>query len=284
MPGARGPAGAEGPQGPRGTSGADGLAGRGITDIDLLNGELLITYSDGQVVNLGSVVGPAGAQGAPGEAGAAGDRGIQGPIGPAGENGADGRGVANMQINDGDVVVSYSDGQEQNLGNIAGPQGPQGVPGADGPAGPDGAQGVGITDVAIDGDGDLLVSLSNGESLNAGSTRDQAASQTPLTDLFVEAPRSQNTPVDVPRASNQGTDSILDIDYNGVITDISVVVDITHPDIAQLEVLLIAPNGASYQTQSMNLWQTSRPYTPSSQRPHSHLMRSSASPLRAIYP
>ena len=89
------------------------------------------------------------------------------------------------------------------------------------------------------------MSLSNGESLNAGSTRDQAASQTPLTDLFVEAPRSQNTPVDVPRASNQGTDSILDIDYNGVITDISVVVDITHPDIAQLEVLLIAPNGAS---------------------------------------
>ncbi len=280
--GQRGPAGVEGPQGPRGPqgiegvpgargpAGADGLqggagpAGRGITGINLQDGQLVITYSDGQVVNLGNVVGPAGA---PGAQGAPGGQGIQGNPGQDGQDGADGsngRGVANMQITDGDLVVSYSDGQEQNLGVVTGqrgtqgPQGPQGEPGANGLVGQNGAQGVGIDDVAIDGDGDLLVSLSNGDSINAGSIRDQGAGQTPLTNLFVESARSQNTPADVPRASNQGTDSILDIDYNGIITDISVVVDITHPDIAQLEVLLIAPNGASYILHEPNAVNESR--------------------------
>ncbi|MDP6215459.1 MAG: proprotein convertase P-domain-containing protein, partial [Acidimicrobiales bacterium] len=63
---------------------------------------------------------------------------------------------------------------------------------------------------------------------------------------FTEAPRSVNVPTDIPRASNQGTDSILDIDYNGVITALTVNVDITHPDTNQLELLLIAPDGRSF--------------------------------------
>ena len=69
-------------------------------------------------------MGPAGAPGAPGAEGAPGAQGIPGNPGQNGQNGDDGRGVANMQITDGDLVVSYSDGQEQNLGNVVGPEGP----------------------------------------------------------------------------------------------------------------------------------------------------------------
>lgn len=62
--------------------------------------------------------------------------------GPDPSSGADGRGVAGASVNDGGhLIVSYSDGQQQDAGYVVGPQGPQGAQGPQGPQGPQGAQG-----------------------------------------------------------------------------------------------------------------------------------------------
>lgn len=76
-----------------------------------LDGELVITYSNGDIKNLGSVVGPAGINGE------------QGPQGPKGEDGATG-----------------PKGDKGDPGE-AGPEGPQGEQGIQGPAGKDGTNG-----------------------------------------------------------------------------------------------------------------------------------------------
>jgi hypothetical protein len=51
---------------------------------------------------------------------------------------------------------------------ITGPQGPAGPPGASGTLGADGRNGVGIQNIAVDAAGNLLVSLDNGTTVNAG--------------------------------------------------------------------------------------------------------------------
>ena len=59
-----------------------------------------------------------------------------------------------------------------NTISIEGPQGPQGPEGPEGPQGPTGAtgpQGVSITNVAIDGNQHLIVTLSDGSTIDAGS-------------------------------------------------------------------------------------------------------------------
>ena len=68
----------------------------------------------------------------------------------------------------------------------------------------------------------------------------------PLTDLFDEKPRTSGDPAAIPRALGAGVEVPLVIDYNGVLTDIAVMVDITHPDISQLRITLIAPNDAEF--------------------------------------
>ena len=52
--------------------------GKAISASQIVNGELILTFSDGSQTNLGSVVGPAGAQGPAGDAGAAGADGAAG--------------------------------------------------------------------------------------------------------------------------------------------------------------------------------------------------------------
>lgn len=74
--GPQGPAGETGPQGPagpagtNGTNGTNGADGIGIENVEInANGELVITYTDGKVVNLGVVKGEDGKDGADGEDG-----------------------------------------------------------------------------------------------------------------------------------------------------------------------------------------------------------------------
>lgn len=75
-PGPVGPAGpaGEGTQGPAGPQGPAGQDGVSVTDAQIGNptGELLITLSDGTVIDAGDVVGPQGEQGPPGPQGPAG--------------------------------------------------------------------------------------------------------------------------------------------------------------------------------------------------------------------
>ena len=44
---------------------------------------------------------------------------IQGPKGDTGEKGADGKGIASMQLVNGELVVSYTDGTTENLGSVS---------------------------------------------------------------------------------------------------------------------------------------------------------------------
>ena len=115
--------GAQGPAGPSGT------AGRGITSTRVADGDLLVTYSDGDTQNVGPVVGPSG---------------------------ANGRGIAAVSVASGDLVITYSDGTTSDLGTVVGPMGLQGVAGptgAQGPAGPQGDPGTDGTNGTNGADG-----------------------------------------------------------------------------------------------------------------------------------
>ena len=60
---------------------------------------------------------------------------IQGPRGPAGKDGRDGRGIADLRIISGSLVVTYSDGTSADLGLVVGRDGKDGLPGIAGPEG-----------------------------------------------------------------------------------------------------------------------------------------------------
>ena len=195
--GDKGDAGLGGADGKDGTNGTDGV-GVASSEINTL-GELVITYSDGNTVNLGKVVGNDGAQGAQGEKGEKGDKGDQGIQGEKGEkgdqgiqgekgdkgdqgvqgekgdagingtNGADGVGITDVTINaDNELVLSFSNGNIINLGNIKGSKGDKGDKGDSGLNGKD---GVGIQNVDVSADGALTVTLTNGTVLNLGNIK-----------------------------------------------------------------------------------------------------------------
>jgi hypothetical protein len=69
MRGPQGEAGKNGAIGPQGESGEDGKDGRGIQRIAIHGTDLIITYTTGDKVNLGRVVGQMGPRGVPGKSG-----------------------------------------------------------------------------------------------------------------------------------------------------------------------------------------------------------------------
>lgn len=87
--GTQGPPGPQGPTGPQGSQGPQGEEGISVVYAKVGNptGELLITLSDGNVINAGDVVGPQGEQGHDGEQGIQGPKGEKGDIGPRGDTG-----------------------------------------------------------------------------------------------------------------------------------------------------------------------------------------------------
>ncbi len=173
--GPQGPAGATGPAGADGltiTSATVSVAGRLLvtlsngTVIDAGNvsgvssatvngsGQLVLTKQDGSTITAGNVVGPTGATGA------------TGPQGPQGDTGAQGIGVSGAVVNgSGQLVITLTDGSTVNAGSSVGPQGPQGVAGPTGPTGP---QGVSVATAVIDGAGNLILTLDDGNSIQAG--------------------------------------------------------------------------------------------------------------------
>lgn len=131
--GSQGESGSPGPQGPQGTPGEQGPVGpAGAAGPQGVQGAAGIQGEQGPA-------GPAGPQGDPGAAGSAGSQGPEGPAGsqgpagadgepgPAGAPGAAGRAiVGSAQNTDGDLVLTYSDGDEVNVGLVRGLRGPAG--------------------------------------------------------------------------------------------------------------------------------------------------------------
>ena len=69
MRGPQGEAGKNGAIGPKGEAGEDGQDGRGIQRVAIHGTDLIITYTTGDKVNLGRVVGQMGPRGVPGKSG-----------------------------------------------------------------------------------------------------------------------------------------------------------------------------------------------------------------------
>ena len=194
--GARGPkgdTGAQGPKGDKGDTGAQGPAGKdgkdGADGKDGQQGPKGDTGAQGPKGDKGDTgaQGPAGKDGKDGQQGPKGDKGAQGPKGdkgdqgPAGKdgkdgaNGTNGRGVTAFVVNDeGHLIVTYSDGETADLGKVTGEngaggeQGPKGDTGAAGADGADGNDGRGIVNLAVDEDGELIATYTDGETQNLG--------------------------------------------------------------------------------------------------------------------
>ena len=95
--GADGSDGSDGAQGPQGNAGADGI---GITNTTLVSSNLVVTYSNTSVQDLGN---------------------IRGPVGPAGTNGTDGVDVSSASINgSGNLIITLSDSSTIDAGEARG--------------------------------------------------------------------------------------------------------------------------------------------------------------------
>lgn len=198
-----------------GKDGTDGKDGVGINTVNITeDGKLNITLTNGTTLNLGTIKGEkgdkgdtgvqgekgdkgdTGAKGEKGDKGDTGEQGIQGVAGKDGKdgingtdgvdgkdgtNGKDGVGIANVLINtSGELELTFSDGQQINLGNVKGSKGDkgekgdtgeQGIQGAAGKDGTDGQDGVGIANVTVSNEGALSVTLTNGTVLDLGNIK-----------------------------------------------------------------------------------------------------------------
>jgi hypothetical protein len=125
--GAHGATGATGAAGANGTNGTNGIS---VTNTTVIGDSLLITLSNGQIINAGYVTGNQGIQGLTGATGP------QGPIGLTGATGAQGPiGLTGATGATGPIGLTGVTGP-------AGPQGPTGLTGATGPIGLTGATGA----------------------------------------------------------------------------------------------------------------------------------------------
>lgn len=174
--GPQGPKGEKGDKGDPGEKGVDGtvtfesltpeqkesLRGVSIAAVSIdVDGNLTITFSDGDSENVGNIMGPQGAQGLKGDKGDAGPQGPQGLQGPRGEKGEQGNDGTSLNVlgtkeSEADLPLSAEkndayliDGEMwvfdgtnwNNAGKIQGPQGPVGPQGPKGDPGPQGVKG-----------------------------------------------------------------------------------------------------------------------------------------------
>ena len=170
--GPQGPQGDAGATGPQGATGPAGAAGNGVTNVTISSDELLFTYANSSVQNLGNVKGNTGATGPQGPAGATGPAGPQGNPGAdstvAGPQGPAGTSISSAAVSSGTITLTMSDSSTINVtGNVAGQVGPTGPQGATGPQGPAGG-GVALTDLststaAPSSGGSLVYNNSNGQ-------------------------------------------------------------------------------------------------------------------------
>lgn len=92
------------------TAKINGVIQRGIRSVTVdENGHLMFTLTDGTVLDLGSVEGPAGPQGPEGPKGDTGETGAQGPAGAAGPKGETGVGVASISRTSGTGEAGTTD-------------------------------------------------------------------------------------------------------------------------------------------------------------------------------
>ena len=136
-----------------------------ISNVTVSGGNLFVGLWDGSVFNAGAIVWPQWPQGATGAQwavwpqGIAGQQGIPGIPWTAGEPGTDGQdwndgiGIAAIELNNDQLIITLSNNEQINIGSIVWPQGEPGV---------DGQDGVGISAIGNNGDGTFTIYFTNG--------------------------------------------------------------------------------------------------------------------------
>ena len=181
--------GADGKDGADGTNGVDGRTPQlKIGDDNLWyvsydngqNWESLNVKATGEMGATGAQ-GEQGIQGAQGEKGDKGDQGEQGIQGVQGEKGDKGdqgkQGIQGVQGEKGDAGADGASGQNgtNGINGKNGVNGQDGQNGQDGKDGQDGTAGRGIDNAMIDNDGYLILTMTDGTTINAGLVRDTSA-------------------------------------------------------------------------------------------------------------
>lgn len=174
--GEQGPKGDNGDQGlpgPQGDTGKNGLSAYEVA----VSAGFIGTESEWLLSLKGEKgdIGEQGPQGVQGIQGQPGQQGIQGIPGEKGETGANGLSAYEVAKSAG-----YTGTEAEWLASLKGPQGdpgiqgPQGDPGEKGeagtagPQGNDGEDGVSVTSASVNDSGHLIITLSNGQNLDAG--------------------------------------------------------------------------------------------------------------------
>ena len=181
--------GADGKDGADGTNGVDGRTPQlKIGDDNLW----YVSYDNGQNweslnVKATGEMGATGAQGEKGDKGDQGEQGIQGVQGEKGDKGDQGeqgiqgvqgeKGDKGDQGEKGDAGADGASGQNgtNGINGKNGVNGQDGQNGQDGKDGQDGAAGRGIDNAMIDNDGYLILTMTDGTTINAGLVRDTSA-------------------------------------------------------------------------------------------------------------
>ena len=179
--GEMGATGAKGEQGIQGVQGEKGDKGdQGEQGIQGIQGEKGDKGDQGEQ-------GIQGVQGEKGDKGDQGEQGIQGVQGEKGDKGDQGeQGIQGVQGEKGDAGADGASGQNGTNGingknGVNGQDGQNGVNGQDGQNGQDGkdgqdgAAGRGIDNAMIDNDGYLILTMTDGTTINAGLVRDTSA-------------------------------------------------------------------------------------------------------------
>ena len=164
--GEMGATGAQGEKGDKGDQGEQGIQG-----------------AQGEKGDKGDQ-GEQGIQGVQGEKGDKGDQGIQGAQGIQGVQGEKGdkgdqgkQGIQGVQGEKGDAGADGASGQNgtNGINGKNGVNGQDGQNGQDGKDGQDGTAGRGIDNAMIDNDGYLILTMTDGTTINAGLVRDTSA-------------------------------------------------------------------------------------------------------------
>lgn len=163
----------------------------GISNIEIINNELVISLSDGEVINLGNITGKDGIGVSETKINDKGELvitlsdgttnnlgvivGAKGETGEKGADGKDGIGIEKSEINEkGELIVTYTNHVVDNLGIVIGAKGEKGdkgEKGEKGDTGENGKDGVGISTINITDEGNMEITLSNGNTLSLGNVK-----------------------------------------------------------------------------------------------------------------
>ena len=167
-------AGTDGTNGKDGADGTNGVDGR-TPQLKIGDDNLwYVSYDNG--LNWESL--NVKATGEMGATGAQGEQGIQGVQGEKGDKGDQGEhGIQGVQGEKGDAGADGASGQNgtNGINGKNGVNGQDGQNGQDGKDGQDGAAGRGIDNAMIDNDGYLILTMTDGTTINAGLVRDTSA-------------------------------------------------------------------------------------------------------------